>query len=151
MPNKYEYTGPAVILGRFGEVKKGDVLALSPREEAYIVAHDHPHLKPVDAKRSTRPAGPAVKIGIPPNIDTLPPEKQAEIRAAVEEQRRQEQLAKANNQTANIELSEQTREMLEDTVVSMRAEGIEVKVAKGAGKPALIAAINEARGRDSKA
>ncbi len=46
--NAMKYNGPEVNLGRFGPVKKGDVLLLTEREAECV--HDDKRFQPVDAK-----------------------------------------------------------------------------------------------------
>lgn len=141
---KYQYTGQdGVSMGRFGTLKKGDVIDLSPKEETYVLENKHPHLKAVDDKAAKKDDG-KPKMNLPPDFDKLPKDQQDKIRK--EEEARLAGLSKANAETVNLELKEMTKAELEEVVAKLRADGKEVKVQKGASKPALVNAILEAKG-----
>lgn len=154
---RYKWTGPETNLGRFGVVRKGDIVNLTHKEEEYILNDEHPHLKPADEKEEAKkqekkpPFKPDPK-DLPPDFDKLTEPDQNKILAELEQKElaRLSELEKANSEAGRLNLSEMTKAELEAEIDRMKAAGTKVEVQKGATKPALIAAIKQALGQDSR-
>jgi hypothetical protein len=155
---RYKWTGPETNLGRFGVVKKGDIVNLTHKEEEYILNDEHPHLKAVDEKADAKktpekkePFRPDPK-DLPADFDKLPEAEQNKIYADLEQKElaRVSALEKANGDAARLNLSEMKKDELEAEIDRMKAAGVKVEVQKGATKPALIAAIKQALGQDNR-
>lgn len=155
---RYIWNGPETNLSRFGVVKKGDPVVLSPKEEAYILEHGHDHLEAFDPKKHGAPV-PAKNIVFKPDPKDLPEDfeamteaEQNEVLNALEQKEisRKAELAKANEHSGRMALSEMTKAQLQDEVARLRAEGKTVEVQKDASKAALVAAIRQALGQDGR-
>jgi len=139
--NKYIYDGADINLGRFGAVRKGDVLLLTDRE-ADTVDRDK-RFKPV---RGTEPkAGQFVPV-----TDKMTPEQRAAAEASNKaEKERLDELSKANNAaTVEVnELREKSWSELVEVAEKINAEGkTKIEFSKRTSKAALIRDIMRAKG-----
>lgn len=137
---RYIFKGPSVTLGRFGDVKIGDTLELTTREESYI--RDDKRFVPfTDAQaKSTKP-----KLNLPANFDKLTEaeQKAATEQARAEEDARQEILRNANARTADENFQQMNMDELRGFAERLRAEGktVTFRDSRGDTKSELIRAI----------
>ena len=141
---KYIFTGPETNLGRFGTVRKGDTLNLTPHEERHIDGDKRFELFE-EAKHGQKAAAKKT-IQLPKDFDKMKPDKRAETLKALglpdnfeklseaeqsaalgksdsDETARQEQIEQRNMETKIEEIRQLTLEQLRDLVKTLRQDG----------------------------
>lgn len=162
--HKFYFKGPAVTLGRFGDVKEGDVLTLTPHEAGHISEDDRfepydekKHGKKSEAKPIELPKGfdkmsaaekakTLKELGLPENFCKLNEEHQAEAIAAASKLQNTEadrkDIVEQRNHEAEIEVIRQMKiEELRELVKKLRGEGKTVDCPEGANSKVLRKAI----------
>lgn len=152
---KYKYEGPKVNMGRFGEIKHGDVLDLTSREEDHVQG-DKRFKKHVEGEKPKKES----KFGLPDNFEKLNPEQKAETlkamglpenfellsdadrkihldRAEKAESDRRAMLEEQNRKTRIEEIRQMTKAALLDTARKLKAEGKEIDF-KDADEPKAL-------------
>lgn len=142
---KYIYTGATKAVGRFGELKRGDKVEFTLREERYIQENEHPDFVPDDGKTKIE----ATDLPIPEGFDKLSKAEQAKILKQLQsdEDQRRAQLAKANEATDTVNFTDMTKDELLGYAEKLRAGGIKVEFKKDANRKAIINAILAAEGK----
>lgn len=146
---KFIYKGPDVSLGRFGNVRKGDVLEMTDHEINHI-RRDPSDKRFEPFKEGKAPEPPGIKL--PEGFDKMPKEEQDKIRAKLEreEQARRDSVEQANSKTEQEQLEQMTKEQLLGLVDKLRKEGKTIDVKADAPKRAIRKAIKLALYGDSR-
>jgi DNA mismatch repair ATPase MutL len=162
--HKFYFKGPAVNLGRFGDVKEGDVLTLTPHEAVHIAedkrfeAYDEKkHAKKKEVKTIELPKGfdkmkadekaKVLKdLGLPENFEKLNDDARAEAIAAASKLQNNESdrkdIVEQRNRESEIEVIRQMKvEELRELVKKLRDEGKTVDCPEGAKANVLRKAI----------
>lgn len=140
---KYVFEGGETNLGRFGMVKKGDVLELTSREAADI-KDDKRFKKFVDeGKGNPKPKIDAGKLVKPAGFDKLSAEDQKKVVAKLieAEEARLHEIDKQNGFSAKTNLREMKRDDLLEFVANVNKDGEKIKLLDGASKEEIIHAI----------
>lgn len=127
----YEFTGPETNLGRFGIVKAGDKLSLTPHEASCIT--DDKRFRKWEGKPTVKPE--------PPPASKTPEEGK---KAGQDEAERKARLSYENLKAKSQALDDLTKEELQEVLVMLRGEGKEIIVPKGASRSILLAALKAA-------
>lgn len=144
MSTQYRYTGELTNIGRFGHIKKGDIVSLTTTEEAGIM--DDPRFEKVDPKKEAKADKPKPTLNLPENYDQLSPadQKKAMKKATDEEADRIARLEDENKKTQIEEIRQMPKDQLLEFVKKLRADDKKVDVKEDATPKQLRKAIIDA-------
>lgn len=147
--NTYRYKGPDVNLGRFGQVRSGDVLVLTDHEADTVAKDRDKRFEAVREGEKPKPGGSFVPI-----TDKMTADERAAAEARNKaEKDRIDDLQKANNaaQVEIVELREKTWAQLVEIAEKMNAAGGQPQIPTGkkVTKSELVRQILRARGLDA--
>lgn len=178
MPKNFMYLGHAVNLGRFGFVKRGDIVNLTDQEEASIMADPANRGRFQIHNEGDKPVEGA-GLDVPDNFHTLrKPDQATLLRKLADDKRRQEEaeasavgprsgaevperdneavrkanLNKANDETEKEQLRNMTKdELLQHAADLNKSEKANLTFQKNASKLTVLKAIYAYKGFDDTA
>lgn len=120
---KYTYLGHEVNLGRFGTVRRGDMVNLTDKEEESILENKDTRFQPFDEKKKVEWAG----VRVPEGFTDLKPAEQKKVIEKLErdERRRQEDLGQATDPRAGISGRGATGQPTDEATEQARRERLE--------------------------